>query len=115
MDSLPLLRRELLPISLPAIFQGSQHDSLSALRARVVPLDVQVNPSSFDSRSFSSRSPAETTSRPQAAVLALWVGFGCQPWFYWRLRGLQLSPVMRGGIWLGKVLSPKGHLGHHRV
>jgi hypothetical protein len=29
LDSLPLLRRELLPISLLAIFQGSQYDSLS--------------------------------------------------------------------------------------
>src|SRR3990172_4260729 len=84
-------------------------------RVRVVPSDVQVNPSCFDSRSFSARSPAETASLPQAAALAVWVGFGCQPWFYWRLRGLQLSPVMRGGIQLGKVLSPQGHSGHQAL
>ena len=115
LDSLPLLRRELLPISLPAIYPGSQYDSLSAPRARVVPFDVQVKFSGFDFRSFSARSPAETASLRQAAALALWVGFGCQPWFYWRLRGLQLSPVMRGGIQLGQVLSPKGHLGHQAL
>jgi hypothetical protein len=91
---------------LPAICQGSQSDSLSAPRPRVVPFDVQVIPSCFDSRSFSARSPAGTASPAQAASLALRVGVGCQPWFYRRLRGLQLSPVMRGGIQLGQVLNP---------
>src|SRR5262245_46503407 len=39
----------------------------------------------------------ETLSLLRFAWLADWVAI-CQPGFYWRLKGLQLSLVVRGGI-----------------